>query len=87
VLAAEHLLGFDGIDLRFERVERLRQVWRHVFAALAPFNQDADVVDLRAEAVALLEIFGEPALPLEGLLCFGLVVPESGGGDLAFELR
>ena len=87
VLAAEHLLGFDGVDLRFERVERLRQVRRHVLAALAPFEQDADVVDLLAEAVALLEIFGEAALPLEGLLCFGLVVPEIGGGDPAFELR
>jgi hypothetical protein len=35
----------------------------------------------------LLEIFGKAALPLQGLLCAGLVVPESGGGDAAFELR
>jgi hypothetical protein len=35
----------------------------------------------------LLQILGEAALPLEGLLRFGLVVPEIGGGDAAFELR
>jgi len=54
---------------------------------VAPFEQDTDVVDLLAKAVALLEIFGKAALPLEGLLCVGLVVPERGGGDPAFELR
>jgi hypothetical protein len=87
VLAAEHLPGFDGIDLCFERIERPRQVRRHVLAALTPFDEDADVVDLLAKAVALLEILGKAALPLERLLCFGLVVPEIGGGDPAFELR
>jgi len=87
VLAAEHLLGFDGVDLRLERVERLRQIRRHLFAAAGPFEQDADVVDLLAEAVALLDVLGEAALPLEGLLGFGLVVPEIGRGDAALELR
>jgi len=87
VLAAEHLLGFDGIDLRLERVERLRQIRRHVLVAAGPFEQDADVVDLLAEAVALLEVFGETALPLKVLLGFGLVVPEIRRGDAAFELR
>jgi len=87
VLAAEHLLGFDRIDLRFECIERARQVAADILAAARPFEQDADVVDLLREAVALLEIFGQAALPLEGLLCLGLVVPEIGGGDAAFELR
>jgi hypothetical protein len=87
VLAAEHLLGLDRIDLRFERVERLCQVRRHVLAAADPFEQHADVVDLLAQAVALLEIFGETALPLEGFLRVGLVVPEIRRGDAAFELR
>jgi hypothetical protein len=87
VLAAEHLPGFDGVDLRFERIERARQVAADVLAAARPFEQDADVVDLLREAVALLEIFGQAALPLEGLLCLGLVVPEIWGGDAAFELR
>jgi hypothetical protein len=86
VLAAEHLLGFDGVDLRFERVERARQVAADVLAAARPFEQDPNVVDLLAEAVALLEIFGKAALALEGLLCVGLVVPEIRGGNAAFEL-
>ena len=42
---------------------------------------------LSAEAVALLEILGKAALPLQRLLCVGLVVPEIGRGDAAFELR
>jgi hypothetical protein len=50
VLAAEHLLRFDGVDLRFERVERLRQIRGDVLTALRPFEQDADVVDLLAQA-------------------------------------
>jgi hypothetical protein len=87
VLAAEHLLGFDGVDLRFERIERARQVAADILAAARPFEQDPNVVDLLAEAVALLEIFGKAALTLEGLLCFGLVVPEIRRRDLLFELR
>ena len=59
MLAAEHFLGFDGIDLRLERIEGLRQIGRDVFPTLGPFEQDTDVVDLFAKAVALLEIFGE----------------------------
>jgi len=87
VLAAEHLLGFHRVDLLFEGVERLRQIRRHLLAAARPFEQDADVVDLLAEAVALLEVFGKAALALQGFLRFGLVVPEIGRGDAAFELR
>jgi hypothetical protein len=87
VLAAEHLLRFDGVDLRFERIERLRQIGGDVLAAFRPLQQDADVVDLLAEAVALLEVFGKTALPLQRLLRLGLVVPETRGGDAAFELR
>jgi hypothetical protein len=87
VLAAEHLLGFDGVDLRFERIERARQVAADILAAARPFEQDPNVVDLLAEAVALLEIFGKAPLALEGLLGVGLVVPEIRGGNAAFELR
>jgi hypothetical protein len=47
VFAAEHLFGFDGVDLGLERIQRLRQVGRDVLAAMAPFEQDADIVDLR----------------------------------------
>jgi hypothetical protein len=87
VLAAEHLPGFDGVDLGLEGVERPLEIRRYILAAARPFEQHADVVDLLAKAVALLQILGQTALPLEGLLCFGLVVPEIGGGDPVFELR
>jgi len=87
MLAAEHLLGFDGVDLRLDGVERGRQIASDILAALPPFEQDADIVDLLGKAVPLLEIFRETALTLQRLLSFGLVVPEIGGGDSAFELR
>ena len=87
VLAAEHLLDFGGLDLRLERVERALQVGGHVLALLRPFEQHADVVDLLGEAVAELDVFGEPALALQRLLRVGLVVPEVRRGDLQFELR
>jgi hypothetical protein len=87
VLAAQHFLGFRGVDLHLERVERLFKVAGNVFAALRPFEQDADVVDLFCKAVAQLDVFSEPALPLQRLLSFGLVVPERGRADLLFELR
>jgi hypothetical protein len=87
VLAGQHLLGLGGVHLRLECVEGLLQVGADIFAALRPFEQDADVVDLLGKAVAQLEVFGEPALSLQRLLCLGLVVPERGSGDLLFELR
>jgi hypothetical protein len=87
VLATEHLLGFSAVDLLFERVEGLGQVGGDVLAALRPFEEDANVVDLSGKAVAQLEVLGEPALALQGLLRLGLIVPEVGGGDLLFELR
>jgi hypothetical protein len=87
VLAAEHLLRFDLLDFRVEPVEGARQIRGDVFTALRPLDKDADVVDLFPEAVAALEVFGEAALALKGFLRFGLVIPETGGRDLLFELR
>jgi hypothetical protein len=86
VLAAEHLLGFGGIDLRFERIERALEIAGHVLAGARPFEQHPEVIDFLGEAVAQLEVFGETPLPLEGLLRLGLVVPEIRRADLAFEL-
>jgi hypothetical protein len=54
---------------------------------LRPFEQHAEIVDLLGQAGNELEVFGEPPLALEGLLRFGLVVPEIGRGNLLFELR
>jgi hypothetical protein len=87
VLAAEHLLGLRRVDLRLERVDRLLEIGADVFAALRPFEQHAEIVGLFGKAVAQLDVLGEAALPQQRLLRFGLVVPEIGGGDFAFELR
>ena len=87
VFAAEHLLGFGGVDLLFQRVERFLEVGGDVFATLRPLEEDADVVDLLGEAVAEFQIVAEAALTLQRLLRFGLVVPEIGSGDFLFELR
>jgi hypothetical protein len=86
VLAAQHLLGFGGVHLRLEGVERAPEIGGDVLAALRPFEQDADVVDFAGEAVAQLEVFRQAALPLQRLLRLGLVVPETGRGDFLFEL-
>lgn len=86
VLAAEHLLCLDGFDLLLQRVERALQVGLDRLSTLRPFEQYADVVDLLSEAIALLEILSQAALPLQRLLRVGLVVPEIRRGDLLFEL-
>jgi hypothetical protein len=84
VLAAEHFLGFSRVYLILERVKGLAEIRRDVFSALRPLEQDADVVDLLGEAVAELDVFGKPPLPLQRFLGFGLVVPEIGRGDFLF---
>jgi len=87
VLAAQHFLGFRGVDLRFEGIDRALEVRADILAALRPFEQHPEVVGLFREAVAELDVFRETALPLQGLLGFGLVVPERRRRDLPFELR
>jgi hypothetical protein len=84
MLAPEHFLGFGGVHLFFERIERLGQVGGDVLPALRPFEQHANVVDLLREAVAKLDVFSEAALTLQRFLRLGLVIPEGGSGDLLF---
>jgi hypothetical protein len=86
VLAAKHLLGFGGFDLLLEHIERLLQVGGDLLAALCPLEQDTDVVNLLGKAVAEFEILSQATLALQGLLRFGLVVPEVRGRDFLFEL-
>jgi hypothetical protein len=64
VLAAEHLLGFGGVDFGLERVERAFEIGADVLAGLRPFEQHAEIVDLLREVVAQLEILREPPLTL-----------------------
>jgi hypothetical protein len=87
MLASQHLLGFGGLHLGGERIERAREIRGDVLSALGPLNQDAEIVDFLGEAVAQLEVFSKTTLALQGLLGLGLVVPEFWSGDLLFELR
>jgi len=87
VLATEHLLGLSGLDLVAERVEGAGEVGQHVFAATRPFEQHADVIDLRGQARAEFDVFSQAALALQGFLRVGLVVPETGRSDFLLELR
>jgi hypothetical protein len=64
VLAAEHLLGFRGVDFLFEHVDRAFEVGADVFPGLRPLDQHTKIVDPLREAGNELEIFGEPALTL-----------------------
>jgi hypothetical protein len=84
MFAAEHFLGFRGVDLIFERIEGFGQIGGNLFTALRPFEQYADVVDFLGEAVAELDVFGQAPLALERFLRLGLVVPEVGRGDFLF---
>jgi len=86
MLGAEHLLCFRGIDFRLQHVDGACEVDGDVFAALRPVEQHTEVVDFLREAGNELEVFGEPALTLQGFLCLRLLVPEVGSGDLLFEL-
>jgi hypothetical protein len=62
VLAAQHLLGFCGVNLRFERVDRALEIGADVFPALHPLEQHAEIVGLFRKAVAQLDVLGETAL-------------------------
>jgi hypothetical protein len=81
VLAAEHLLGFAGLDLRRQLVERLAEVVPDGLASLGPLDEDVEVVELALQRVAELDVFLEPATALQQLLRVGLVFPEVRSGD------
>ena len=86
VFATQHLLGFGGLDLIFERVEGLLQVGEHVLAVLGPFEQDTDIVDFLGKAVAEFDVLGKAALALQCFLGLRLVIPKLGSRDFPFEL-
>ncbi len=84
MLAAQHLLRLSRFDLLVERIEGASQVSQHVFPTARPFQQHANVVGLRGQAGAELDVLRQTALAQQRLLCVGLVVPEVGRGDLLF---
>jgi hypothetical protein len=87
VLAAQHLLGFAGVDLDGQLVERPPEVVGHRLPRLDPFGEDGKIFDTPAERVAQFTVVLEPASPLQQLLCGRLILPEVRGGDALFDCR
>jgi hypothetical protein len=85
VLAREHLLGLGSVDLGFEFGEAALEVGGHVFAALGPFEEHAQVGGAARERVTQFDVFAQTASALQSLLRLGLVFPEIGFGDAGFE--
>jgi hypothetical protein len=49
VLAAEHLLGLAGVNLRGEVVQRTAEIVRDGFSGLGPFGEDGEIVQPLAQ--------------------------------------
>jgi hypothetical protein len=86
VLAAEHLLGFAGIDLRGQIVERAAEIVSDRLAGLGPFGEDGEVVETGSERGREIPILFEPPAPLEQLLRGRLILPEVSGPDAILDL-
>jgi hypothetical protein len=84
VLAAEHLLGLAGFDLRGQLVEPFRQIGGDVLARLRPFDQDGQIVGAALQRLAQRDVRFERLAPLQNLLRRRLVLPEVGVGGLLF---
>jgi len=85
VLAAEHLLGFTGVDLRGEIVERAAEIVGDRLPGLAPFDEHRQVLEPLAQRFAEIAILFEAAPALQQLLRRRLVFPEVRGTDALFD--
>jgi hypothetical protein len=84
VLAAEHLLGFAGVDHARQLVETALEIVEHRFAAFGPFHQDAKVLGARPQRLAEVAILFETTAPLQQLLRGRLIFPEVRFRDALF---
>jgi hypothetical protein len=85
VLAAEHLLGFTGVDLRGQLIERTAEIVSNRFSRLGPLDEHMEVVEAASERLTQLAIFFEPATALHDFLRLDLILPEIGGGNALFD--
>jgi hypothetical protein len=85
VLAAEHLLGFAGIDLCREIVEPAAQIVGHRLPGFGPFDQNGEIVEPPAQRVAEVAILFEAPAPLQQLLRRRLILPEIRRSDAFFD--
>jgi hypothetical protein len=84
VLAAQHFLGFAGVDLARKLVERAAKVVGDWFAGLGPFDQHVEVVEAALQGIAQLHVLLEPAAALQQFLRVRLILPEIRSGDAFF---
>jgi hypothetical protein len=84
VFAAEHLLGFAGLDLNGEFVQGTRKVVPDRLSGFYPFGENVEVVDLFPERIRKLAILFEPATALKQFLGVCLVLPEIWSGNAFF---
>jgi hypothetical protein len=81
VLAAEHLLGFAGVDLGRQLVDAPGEIFEDGLAGFDPLDQDGEVVGAALEGVAEGQILFEASAALQQLLGGCLVLPEVRVGD------
>jgi hypothetical protein len=86
VLAAEHLLGFAGVDFRGELVQPLGEIGEHVLAGLDPLGQYGQVVGAALQGLAERDVPFDRLAALQRLLRRRLVFPEIGVGGLLLYL-
>jgi hypothetical protein len=87
VLAAEHLLGLAGVDLRGQIIERPGQIVGHRLSRFCPLDQDREIVGAALQPLAEIAILFEPATALQQLLRRRLILPEVRIGDARFDER
>jgi hypothetical protein len=81
VLAAEHLLGFTGLDFGEQLVEPAGEILEDRFPGLGPFDENRQIVDTPLQRLAHVAVVFEAAAALQQLLRAGLVLPEVRVGD------
>ncbi len=87
VLAAEHLLGLAGVDLRRQVVERAGEVVGDRLPCLGPFDQDGEILGAAPQRIAEIAILLEAPAALQQLLRRRLVLPEVRIGDARLDCR
>jgi hypothetical protein len=86
VLAAEHLLGFAGVNLQGQLVESPTEIGRDGLSGFGPFDQHLQVVELPLQRIAQLDVLLEAAAALLDFLRVRLVLPEVRSADEFFYL-
>jgi len=86
VLAAQHLLGFAGVDQRGQVVQCAPEVVGNRLPRLAPLDEDGEIVEPLAQRFAETAVLLEAPAALQELLRRRLVLPEVGGANALLDV-